>query len=266
MRVRDIAAAIESFAPLTLQESYDNSGLIVGRMDDEVSKALLAVDVTEEVIEEALAEGCDMIITHHPIIFHALKRFNSASQTERCVEMAIRHGIVLYAAHTNLDSTPQGMSWRVGEMLGLRNMEVLQSTNAEGAGFGVVGDVEPQPSEEFMLKVMERFGVKALRHSDVVRAEVSRVAICTGAGASLIDDARRARADIYLTADLKYNDFMRHENAVILADMGHFESEYCAIQILFDILSKILPIFAVRKSVRSRNPVNYMTAGCPNEV
>ncbi|MDO5487740.1 MAG: Nif3-like dinuclear metal center hexameric protein [Rikenellaceae bacterium] len=266
MIVRDIAAAIESFAPLTLQESYDNSGLIVGRMDDEVSKALLAVDVTEEVIEEALAEGCDMIITHHPIIFHALKRFNSASQTERCVEMAIRHGIVLYAAHTNLDSTPQGMSWRVGEMLGLRNMEVLQATNSEGAGFGVVGDVEPQPSEEFMLKVMERFGVKALRHSDVVRAEVSRVAICTGAGASLIDDARRARADIYLTADLKYNDFMRHENAVILADMGHFESEYCAIQILFDILSKILPIFAVRKSVRSRNPVNYMTAGCPNEV
>lgn len=258
MRVRDIAAAIESFAPLTLQESYDNSGLIVGRMDDEVSKALLAVDVTEEVIEEALAEGCDMIITHHPIIFHALKRFNSASQTERCVEMAIRHGIVLYAAHTNLDSTPQGMSWRVGEMLGLRNMEVLQSTNAEGAGFGVVGDVEPQPSEEFMLKVMERFGVKALRHSDVVRAEVSRVAICTGAGASLIDDARRARADIYLTADLKYNDFMRHENAVILADMGHFESEYCAIQILFDILSKNLCTFAVRKSLCSCNPVNYL--------
>ena len=114
--------------------------------------------------------------------------------------------------------------------------------------------------------IKERFGVKALRHSDIVRAEVSRVAICTGAGASLIDDARRARVDIYLTADLKYNDFMRHENAVILADMGHFESEYCAIQILFDILSKILPIFAVRKSVRSRNPVNYMTAGCPNEV
>ena len=266
MKVRDIAAAIESFAPLTLQESYDNSGLVVGRMDDEVNKALLAVDVTEEVIEEALAEGCDMIITHHPIIFHALKRFNSASTTERCVELAIRHGIVLYAAHTNLDSTPQGMSWRVGEMLGLRNMEVLQATNAEGAGFGVVGDVEPCPSEEFMLKVMERFDVKTLRHGDVVRSEVSRVAICTGAGASLIDDARRARADIYLTADLKYNDFMRHENAVILADMGHFESEYCAIQILFDILSKILPIFAVRKSVRSRNPVNYMMRGCSNEV
>ncbi|MBR2072929.1 MAG: Nif3-like dinuclear metal center hexameric protein [Alistipes sp.] len=258
MKVRDVAAAIEEFAPLSLQESYDNSGLIVGREDDEVHCALLAVDVTEEVIAEALREGCDMIITHHPIVFHAMKRFNSASQTERCVEEAIRRGIVLYAAHTNLDSTPQGMSWRVGEMLGLNDMRVMQPST-DGAGFGVVGQLQQAvPSEEFMREVMERFGVKALRHSDIVREQVQRVAICTGSGGSLIDEARRSGADIYLTADLRYNDFMRHENAIILADMGHFESEYCAIQILFDVLSKKIPIFAVRKSVCSRNPVNYM--------
>ncbi|MBQ5396722.1 MAG: Nif3-like dinuclear metal center hexameric protein [Alistipes sp.] len=258
MKVRDIAAAIESFAPLSLQESYDNAGLIVGRMDDDVHKALLAVDVTEEVIAEAVAEGCDMIITHHPIIFHAMKRFNSASQTERCVEEAIRRGIVLYAAHTNLDSTPDGMSWRVAQMLGLENIAVMQPTNTEGAGFGVVGELaEAMPSADFMRRVMELFDVKALRHSDVVKAEIRKVAICTGSGGSLIDDARKSGADIYLTADLRYNDFMRHENAIILADMGHFESEYCAIQILFDILSKKIPIFAVRKSVCSRNPVNY---------
>ena len=258
MKVRDIAAAIESFAPLSLQESYDNAGLIVGRMDDDVHKALLAVDVTEEVIAEAVAEGCDMIITHHPIIFHAMKRFNSASQTERCVEEAIRRGIVLYAAHTNLDSTPDGMSWRVAQMLGLENIAVMQPTNTEGAGFGVVGELaEAMPSADFMRRVMERFDVKALRHSDVVKMEIRKVAICTGSGGSLIDDARKSGADIYLTADLRYNDFMRHENAIILADMGHFESEYCAIQILFDILSKKIPIFAVRKSVCSRNPVNY---------
>ena len=258
MKVRDIAAAIESFAPLSLQESYDNAGLIVGRMDDDVHKALLAVDVTEEVLAEAVAEGCDMIITHHPIIFHAMKRFNSASQTERCVEEAIRRGIVLYAAHTNLDSTPDGMSWRVAQMLGLENIAVMQPTNTEGAGFGVVGELaEAMPSADFMRRVMERFDVKALRHSDVVKTEIRKVAICTGSGGSLIDDARKSGADIYLTADLRYNDFMRHENAIILADMGHFESEYCAIQILFDILSKKIPIFAVRKSVCSRNPVNY---------
>lgn len=259
MKVSVVAAAIEEFAPLALQESYDNSGLIVGRADDEVHCALLAVDVTEEVIAEAVREGCDMIITHHPIVFHAMKRFNSASQTERCVEEAIRRGIVLYAAHTNLDSTPQGMSWRVGQMLGLEQMRVMQASTADGAGFGVVGEL-PQvvPSEEFMRRVMERFGVKTLRHGDIVKPEVGRVAICTGSGGSLIDEARRSGADIYLTADLRYNDFMRHENAIILADMGHFESEYCAIQILFDILSKKIPIFAVRKSVCSRNPVNYM--------
>ncbi|MBO5878534.1 MAG: Nif3-like dinuclear metal center hexameric protein [Alistipes sp.] len=258
MKVREITSLIEAFAPLSLQESYDNSGLIVGRDDDEVHGVLLAVDVTEEVIAEAVSEGCDMIITHHPIIFHALKRFNSASQTERCVEEAIRRGIVLYAAHTNLDSTPQGMSWRVGQMLGLEHMQVLQSSSPEGAGFGVVGELHSAlPSEVFMREVMERFGVKALRHSDIVKEKVQRVAICTGSGGSLIDQARESGADIYLTADLRYNDFMRHENAIILADMGHFESEYCAIQILFDILSKKIPIFAVRKSVRSRNPINY---------
>lgn len=260
MKIRDVAAAIEEFAPLGLQESYDNAGLAVGRPDDEVHKALLAVDVTEEVVEEASAEGCDMIITHHPVIFHPLKRLNSASYTERCVEEAVRRRIALYAAHTNLDSTPGGMSWRVGRMLGLEDMSVLEPSPAGGgAGFGVVGTLpSAQASVEFMRGVMERFGVRALRHGDIVRDRVRRVAVCTGAGGSLIDEAHAAGADIYLTADLRYNDFMRHEGRMILADMGHFESEYCAIEILFDILSKKLPIFAIRKSVRSRNPVNYM--------
>ena len=259
MKVREITSLIEAFAPLSLQESYDNAGLIVGREDDEIHRVLLTVDVTEEVIEEALEQECDMIVAHHPIIFHALKRFNSSSYVERCVEQAIRHGIVIYAAHTNLDSAQDGMSWRVAQMLGLESVAVMQPTNAEGAGFGVVGELaEVEKSEDFMRRVMECFDVKALRHSDIVKSEIRKVAICTGAGGSLIDDARASGADIYLTADLRYNDFMRHENAIILADMGHFESEYCAIQILFDILSKKIPIFAVRKSVRSRNPVNYM--------
>ena len=259
MKVREVTSVIEAFAPLSLQESYDNSGLIVGRYDDEVSKILLAVDVTEEVIDEAVEQGCDMIITHHPIIFQPVKRFNSASPAERCVEQAIRRGIVLYAAHTNLDSTPQGMSWRVAQILGLKNVEVMQATSSDGAGFGVVGELnEATPSLDFMRQVMEKFGVKALRHSDIVKPEVKRVAICTGSGGSLIDVARASGADIYLTADLKYNDFMRHENSIILADMGHFESEYCAIELLFDILSKNFCIFAARKSVRSRNPVNYL--------
>ncbi|MBO5813784.1 MAG: Nif3-like dinuclear metal center hexameric protein [Alistipes sp.] len=261
MTIKEITDLIEAFAPLALQESYDNSGLIVGRPDDQVHKALLAVDVTDEVMDEAESEGCDIIITHHPIIFHPLKRFNSANQVERCVERAIRRGIALYACHTNLDSTAEGMSWRLATMLGVKTLEVLQPTAAgEQSGFGVVGEIEePMPTEEFMHHLMEVTGAEVVRHSDIATPTVSRVAVCTGSGAFLIGEARKAGADIYVTADLKYNDFMAPDGALTVADIGHFESEYCAIEILFDILSKNFLTFAVRKSECSRNPINYLT-------
>ena len=261
MTIKEITDVIEAFAPLALQESYDNSGLIVGRPSDEVHKALLAVDVTDEVMDEAERESCDIIITHHPIIFHPLKRFNSANQVERCVERAIRKGIALYACHTNLDSAPNGMSWRLASMLGVEDLEVLQPSAAgEQSGFGVVGNIaEPTPTEEFLRKVMEISGASVVRHSDIATPSVSRVAVCTGSGAFLIGEARKAGAELYVTADLKYNDFMTPDGALTVADIGHFESEYCAIEILFDILSKKFLTFAVRKSECSRNPINYLT-------
>ena len=262
MKIREITDVIEAFAPLALQESYDNSGLIVGRPDDEVHKALLAVDVTDEVMDEAEREGCDMIITHHPIIFHALKRFNSASNVERCVERAIRKGIALYACHTNLDSAPHGMSWRLAEMLGVGNLQVLQpSPQFEGAGFGTIGELPSEmPTVDFLRRVAEVTGAAVVRHSDIAQAAVRRVAVCTGAGAFLIGEAERAGADVYITADLKYNDFTSPSGGrFTVADIGHFESEYCAIRILFDVLSKNLITFAVRESEHSRNPVNYLT-------
>lgn len=284
MKIKEITAAIERFAPLGWQASYDNAGLIVGRPDDEVHKVLLAVDVTEAVLDEAQREGCDLVVTHHPIVFHALKRFNSADSVQRCVERAIRCGIALYACHTNLDSAPGGMSWRLAGMLGIGNLTVLQPSAtacatesyivsgvaasgcviAEPAahcavGFGVVGELPETESTLGFLRRMQRLlGVKVVRHSDLASDEVRRVAVCTGAGASLIGDARRAGAELYITADLKYNDFMTPDKALTVADIGHFESEYCAIQLLFDILSENLCTFAVRKSEYSLNPVNYL--------
>ena len=262
MKIRDVVAAIEEFAPLSLQASYDNSGLIVGRLDDEVHKALLAVDVTEEVMDEAEREGCDIIITHHPIIFSPLKRLNSATYVERCVERAIRRGIALYASHTNLDSASQGMSWRVGTMIGLEGMRVLEpQANNPNVGFGVVGELaKSEDVIAFMRRVGKLFDVTAVRHSDIPEScsAIRRVAICTGSGHSLIGDALRVGADVYITGDLKYNDFMLGENRMILMDIGHFESEFCAINILDDVLSKKLCNFAVRKSVCSRSPVHYL--------
>ncbi len=273
MLIREIAAVIEAFAPLAWQEDYDNAGLIVGRPEDEVHAALLAVDVTEEVLDEAEAKGCDIVITHHPIVFRALKRFNSADYVQRCVERAIRRGIALYACHTNLDSAPHGMSWQLAESLGIGELRVLQPTErlqpaaggsqADGTGaevgFGVVGNLpEPVATLDFMRRMQRLLEVRCVRHSELIRQEVRRVAVCTGAGASLIGDARRAGADLYLTADLKYNDFMTPDKALVVADIGHFESEYCAIRLLFAVLSKKLLNFAIRKSECSRNPVNYL--------
>lgn len=273
MKIKEITDVIERYAPLAWQESYDNAGLIVGRPEDRVHKALLAVDVTEEVLDEAQREGCDLVVTHHPIVFHALKRFNSADAVQRCVERAIRRGIALYACHTNLDSAPGGMSWQLAQMLGVEQLRVLQPADEHTAGacmcadtsagsevgFGVVGELpKAEGTVAFLRRMQKALDAKVVRHSRIVAEQVRRVAVCTGAGASLIGDARRAGADLYITADLKYNDFTAPDNALTVADIGHFESEYCAIQLLFDILSKNLITFAVRKSEDSRNPVEYL--------
>lgn len=261
MTIKDITDIIERFAPLELQASYDNAGLIVGRPDDRVCRALLAVDVTDAVMDEAQREECDIIITHHPIVFQPLKRFNSADQIQRCVERAIRCGVALYACHTNLDSTPGGMSWRLAAMLGIGNLSVLQPTTAcdSRTGFGVVGELpRAEATVAFLRRMQQLLGVSVVRHSTIASAEVQRVAVCTGSGAGLIGDARRSGAELYITADLKYNDFMMPDGALTVADIGHFESEYCAIELLYDIFSENLLTFAVRKSEDSRNPVNYL--------
>ena len=151
------------------------------------------------------------------------------------------------------------MSWHLAGMLGVGNLRVLQPAAEEGVGFGVVGELaEAVDTVEFMRFIQRRLGASVVRYSDIASSAVRRVAVCTGAGASLIGDARRAGAGLYITADLKYNDFMTPDKALTVADIGHFESEYCAIQLLFDILSKNLRTFAVRKSECSRNPVNYL--------
>lgn len=147
-------------------------------------------------------------------------------------------------------------------MIGLQNMSVLQPSAAGSeTGFGVVGTLpRPESAMALMSRIKAIFDVGAIRYSDIPADDfmVQRVAICTGAGGSLIDDALRADADLYVTADLRYNDFMCGDSCMILADIGHFESEFCAIRILFDILSKKFNTFAVRKSVNSRNPIHYL--------
>jgi len=261
MKVSQIAAAIEQVAPLDVQEGFDNSGLLVGDPDAEVGQALLCVDITPEVVAEAVETGAGMIIAHHPVIFHPLKRLTGTTYIERAVPQAIKHNIALYAAHTNLDNVREGLSFRLGEMFGLTQMDfLLPSADKPGTGTGVAGTL-PQAVDvvEFLKTVKQKLGLKVVRHSTPTQATVRKVAVCSGSGASFLAAAKASGADIYLAGDFKYNDFLNADTAMIIADIGHFESEYCAKEIIFGIIAKNFSNFVARFSKVERNPVNYLT-------
>lgn len=262
MKIKEITSAIEESAPLRLQESYDNSGLLVGDADAEVDSALLCVDITEAVLDEALRLGAGLIISHHPVIFHPLRHITGSTYIERVVAKAIVHDIALYACHTNLDSAPDGMSFRLGNLLGLRNVVLLGEPSSvdPGAGLGIVGEL-PEPTElhDFLRFVKKTLDCETIRYSGGGNPEVRKVAVCTGAGASMTNDARRAGADLFISSEFRYNDFLDAAGLMTIADVGHFESEYCAIDLVFDIITKKIPTFALHKSGESVNPVNYIT-------
>lgn len=252
--------AIEEFAPLSLSAGFDNPGLIVGDPDGDIQKALLCVDITEAVLDEAISIGADMVISHHPIIFHPLTRLNGSTYVERVVARAIRDGVSLYASHTNLDAAPHGMSYKLGEIIGLRNMQVLElsAERPKGAGYGVWGEVDEMDTMAFLGSVKNSVGIEVIRHSPVTQPTVKRVAICTGAGAGMAQDAKRVGAQVYISADFKYNDFLDADRELVIADVGHFESEYCAIELLGDIIRKKIPNFALCVSKHSVNPIHYL--------
>jgi len=262
MKVKDITAILEETAPLLLQEDFDNSGLLVGDRDMEVRSALLCVDITEAVLDEAISVGADMIISHHPVIFHPLKHITGSTYIERVVAGAIRRCIALYACHTNLDSAPDGMSHRLGNLLGLKNVSILapsQVSCVNGAGMGIVGEPETETGTmEFLVSVKRTLDLKSMRYSNITRPKAGRVALCTGAGGSLIDAAKASGADVYISSDFRYNNFLDADRGIVIADIGHFESEYCAIDLLYDIIRKKFPTFALHKSKMSTNPVNYL--------
>ena len=260
MKVRDVISVIEDFAPLSLQESYDNGGLNVGLYDDDVKGVLVCVDVTEAVVDEAAAKGANLIVSHHPLLFHPLRQVGENSYIERLVRRCVKENISLYAAHTALDRTRHGVSWKMADMLGLEKRSVLVPyEGSEHIGFGIVGKLEkPEKTVGFLQKVREIFACEVIRHSALNKESVQAVAVSSGAGSSFIADAQRAGADIFLSADLRYNDFFSSVDGIIVADVGHFESEYCAIDLLYDIITKKISTFAVHKSGNSVNPVNYL--------
>lgn len=346
MKIKELTDHLERIAPLAFQEPYDNAGLLVGNPNQDVRQVLICLDCTEEVVEEAIRKQCDMIISHHPIVFKGLKKFTGKNYVERVLIKAIRHNIALYAIHTNLDNVFGGVSSKIADKLGLQNHMVLSPkrnllkklavyvprTHVEivrnalfEAGAGSIGKYEecsyntvgygtfraleganpsigksgtqerveetkieviypdhkersvlvamyeahpyeevahdiflldvpfaevgsgaignlPSPMSEidFLALVKDRLNLQVIRHTKFRNKPISRVALCGGSGSFLLPDAKRSGADIFITADYKYHEFFDAEDDLIIADIGHFESEQFTQELLLEIIQKNL--------------------------
>ena len=257
MKVKDIIAEIEDFAPLSIQEKWDNSGLCIGSPEAEVSSVLIGLDCTPELVDEAIECGADMIVTHHPLIFSGLKKISPDDIVGAAVIKAVTHGISVYAAHTNADKVIAGVSGAMAARLGLEDVVILDE-DGDGTGLGVVGNLpKPMTSAEAVEFVKERFSLKAMRTSRPIEGMISRVAMCGGSGGSLIGAAKAAGAQLYISGDISYHNFFTQDGFMIM-DIGHYESEIEIVDILFSLIKKKFPTFAVRitRNIYS-NPIFY---------
>jgi dinuclear metal center YbgI/SA1388 family protein len=362
-KLKEVVSYLNGKAPLAWQESYDNSGLITGDPETEITTVLLAVDVTEAVVEEAVSVGAGLIVAHHPVIFKGLKKLTGESYVERTVLAAVRQEIAIYAGHTNFDSVEGGINTRIAEKLGLKNIRILApkkgalrklvtfvpsahadrvrealwaagagnignydetSFNLSGegtfrgnekthpfvgepgkrhheqeirietilpavaeprviaalldahpyeepaydifpleneypkAGFGAIGDLDPATGEKaFLTQLKATFDAQCIRYTPLRGLPVKKVAVCGGTCSFLLKDALRQNADVFVSADFKYHEFFDAEGKIVIADIGHYESEQVAKELFYDLLSKKFPNFALHFSKTVTNPINY---------
>ncbi len=264
MNIREAIVALEQFAPLSLQDGYDNAGLQIGLTEDaDVSGALLSLDVTEDVLDEAVERGCNLVVSHHPLLFHAPKQITGADYVQRCMVKAIKQDITIYSAHTNLDNAPGGVSWRMAELLGLKDCHVLEAKGLPApwteAGAGVLGELpEEMDREDFIALVKEQFEADSVRYNSWTGERVKQVALCGGSGAFLIPKAVAASADVFLTGEIGYHRFFGLENDIQLMEIGHYESELYTLKLLHDILTQADPALPVSYTSIETNPINYL--------
>lgn len=259
--IGDVVAFLDATFHPEYQEEYDNAGFLLGDGNAPYKGALVALDLTEAVVDEAVGVGVNLIVTHHPFIFSGLKRITNSSEAGRMVMELIRNGISVYAAHTNLDNLPDGVNGILAERLALQNCRILKPFDTDAnLGAGMVGELEvPMAVDHFLAGVKETLGLPVLRcSSHRADRKVKRVAICGGSGAFLISDAMAAGADIYMTADLKYHDFQRTDGRMVLVDIGHYESEQFAKEIICRAISEKFSTFACRISERQKGIVCYI--------
>ncbi len=265
MLIRDLTQYLESIAPLQFQESYDNAGLIVGDPDRAISGIMVSLDTTEAVVQDALSQGCNIIVSHHPIVFRGIKKFDLNNYVHRTVIDAIKNDIAIYAIHTNLDNVLlSGVNQKIARRLGLSELTILRPNGAleaqaqHAVGAGVIGSWAVAKSEQDGLSwIKERMNVTVIRHTQLRSKPLQKVALCGGAGSFLLQDAIEQNADLYITADFKYHEFFDADQRILVADIGHYESEFYTIELLAEIVTDKFPNFAPHYTKVNTNPVRY---------
>ncbi len=261
MKIREVLDYLESIAPLHLQESYDNAGLLCGSRDMELSDVLVCLDSTEAVVDEAIKKGCNLIVAHHPIIFSGIRSFTGETYIERTLIKAIKNDIAIYAIHTNLDNVHEnGVNQKFASKLGLINTKILKPVEYDAAiGSGLIGDLEkPWDSMAFLSHVKEVMRVSSLKYTPILAETIQKVAICGGSGSFLLEEAKAQSANLFITADYKYHQFFDSNNQIIIADIGHYESEFYTIELIKELLSKKFTKFAAHCTEVNTNPINYL--------
>lgn len=273
MKIKEVVNALEQFAPLPLQADYDNAGLQVGLTEAEVSGALLCLDVTEQIVDEAVALGCNLIVAHHPLIFRKLARITGENYVQRTVIKAIKNDVTIVAMHTNLDSAKGGVNHKIAEKMGLGDLRFFgeeqvvytDATDAEGehvgvdGGEGVIGLLpEPMAADDFILMLKRRFNVECVMANQLLRREIRSVAICGGAGAFLLPKAVAEKADAFVTGEMHYHDYFGHDQEIQIAVIGHYQSEQFTNEVFREVIESRCPGVKCYLTRTNTNPIIYL--------
>ena len=265
MQNKDIAQLLETLAPSALAEDYDNVGLLVGELEKEVQNVLCTLDITIPVLQEALAKNANLVVSHHPIWFRSRRTLLGDDFASEVILFAIRNQLSLYASHTNLDNAGAGVNSVIGKRLALKELDFLaphkmQKDKAKAClgGSGMIGTLpHPLSVSDFLGEVQEKFSCSCIRYTETKKKEISRVALCGGAGSFLIEEALEKKADAFLSADITYHHFFEASGKMLCLDIGHYESEQFTSMLIAEYLQKHLKQVEVYVSEINTNPILY---------
>lgn len=265
VKIKEVLCALERFAPLPLQEDWDNAGLQIGLTETEVSGALLCLDVNEAIVDEAIRKGCNLIVSHHPLLFRGLKQIAGATYVERTVMKALEHHIAVISMHTNLDNAKGGVNFKIAEKMGLQQVRFGDAhtatrgdANAIEHGSWVMGELpEAEAADDFVIGVKKTFDVECAACNQLLRRPIRTVAICGGAGDFLLNDVIAAGADAFLTGEMHYHVYFGHEQEIQICVIGHYQSEQFTSEVFRDIIDSQCPKVKTFIAETNTNPIVY---------